>query len=548
MPSEVSSIRSSRAYLDNLLSAASTDFGNEECKRLRGRERQGDWWAARLRCSATRFLIGALTAACELGCGARPVAVAPPGSTSEPKDGVSAATGTSGAGGTRVASGTVGAVSSSTSQSGNAATPNGAAGTFATAGRDAGTGPSGAAGMSASAGRDAATDTTSIPTVTGSPADRGGPPGDSRFCRGALSEELAVPDAGSGALSGCPARQCVGIVPDFNNATHGDKPDQYVTDLSRYEGCTTVVGDILVNQWTEADLHQLHCLEFVSGTLTVFNSPGLVSLDGLDSLQKVGGALGIGFANFLVSENPKLTSLAALHNLRAVGGNLSLSLEGPPTLHGLEALRVVGGHMAIDSDHPLITAGGSSADVYGGNQLTDLSGLSSLRAVGGEFRLGAEILSMVGMDRLERIAGSMVLGSSNVLPRIDGFPALRCIGQNLELTVVGNNSMPITTTARLPALERIGGDVVIASNPRLQSIELLAHVTELGGSLRIDHNTMLDSIILPQLMLAPMSAIAIHDNPAFPVCPLRAWAAARSAEGWVGTAMLDGNLQGATCK
>lgn len=114
------------------------------------------------------------------------------------------------------------------------------------------------------------------------------------------------------------------------------------SDLSVFEGCTTVEGDIIVSHHPNADLQQLSCLEHLTGSLVIWASPALTSLDGLEALQKVDGDLSLGYYQSFLDDNARLARIDALSNLRVVGGSLFLNLFAVRSLEGLHGVTALG--------------------------------------------------------------------------------------------------------------------------------------------------------------------------------------------------------------
>lgn len=219
--------------------------------------------------------------------------------------------------------------------------------------------------------------------------------------------------AGSGAISGCAPRTCQGV--DIAALETAAPLEQYKSDVSAFAGCTEITGDVVVSAHAGSDLHDLSCLERVGGTVVIWNSPQLRSLDGLESLSEVGGSFELGEHLSLSVANDQLEHFDALSRLQAIGGRLSIT--GDPALQRfgeLPSLRVVGGEVFIEF-------------LYGASEI---AGLNALEYVGGTFSLwrpeGLERVS--GLQSLRTIEGSFVLWGATDLTVLDGFPALECIG------------------------------------------------------------------------------------------------------------------------
>ena len=163
------------------------------------------------------------------------------------------------------------------------------------------------------------------------------------------------------ARTNLPARECPGGVV------------QSVNDAVRLAGCTSVAGDLRVENSELTDLSSLASLHSVSGTLTVAHNPALTELTGLEGLSAVGGldirdnaeladirALGaVRRANVVsIQRNPDLQSLRGLEGLTRLE-QLELVANGLLETAGLSNLREVG-ELTVASNRKLISLRGLS--------------------------------------------------------------------------------------------------------------------------------------------------------------------------------------------
>lgn len=351
-------------------------------------------------------------------------------------------------------------------------------------------------------------------------------------CPGPSAADLALPEAGSGARSGCPPRTCVG-----DRRVSLDEARALTTDLDRYTGCTTVAGDLLVLNAQQTDLHQLSCLEHVSGSLVVWNAPRLQNLDGLSSLERVGDDLRIGIYLSHEVDNDSLTRIDALSALQIVGRDLRVSVKHTGDLHGLEGLRLVGQHAFVEGGFST----GQSQTGVPNRAVEDLSGLSGLSWIGGGLQVGTGIHSTRGLTALSRVGQDLVVGMwARELREVTGFPALTCIGRSLRLSGSGVTDAAPTRLDAFPRLTEIGYHVVIVSWASMQEMNPLAHVTRIGGDVTVSANGMLARFAWPAAQLAPGSRVSVRQNPALPECEVSAWLAAQPSS-WQGSADLAGN-------
>jgi hypothetical protein len=70
----------------------------------------------------------------------------------------------------------------------------------------------------------------------------------------------------------------------------------------------------------------------------------------------------------------------------------------------------------------------------------------------------------------------------------------------------------------LPALDRVGGDVLVHMQPQLRTLSILQNVTYMRGSLYLQGNPLLTAVPLPSLQ--HVDSLFAHDNPQLDACPL----------------------------
>lgn len=270
---------------------------------------------------------------------------------------------------------------------------------------------------------------------------------------------LHVSNAGDGTHSGCPERRCAGLM----LSNDADQVAKIAAPLATYRGCTAVSGDLLINMQQTSDLTELACLELVTGRLVIWNSPGLQTLQGLESLREVGGDLNLGYYQYLGSANDALTGFDGLESLQVVGGDLFLS-------GGLE-LRSLG-------EFPLLAAVGGKLFIAL-HAADDLSGLNALRFIGGALSLwhANGLRTISGLRSLESIAGAFMVEGAADLTELPELSKLTCSG---GVVIEGNSALVRFDT--LGTLKSVAGDVTIRDNPLLPICALRQKLTELGPS------------------------------------------------------------------
>jgi hypothetical protein len=350
-----------------------------------------------------------------------------------------------------------------------------------------------------------------------------------------------VPAAGTGALSGCPPKTCAGI------PVGSDVWDNWDRNLpaSDYAGCTSVTGSLVVAMTTNADLGEVSCLEHVGGNVLVWNSPGLATLHGLESLRVVEGSLAIGRFGALSAANESLHSVAELAALEVVGKDLILDFVLPlPNLDGFGALTAVGGNVAFHS---------SARQPMPGLVPKTLGGFGALATIGGDlvFEWLDDVQVVTGFGSLTAIGGSIVVSGAKHLLSFSGLPRLSCLGKNFSVFPgYLRENAELQRIGPFPSLERIGGSVRIEGAQNLESLDLFGRVSRLdGGTLRIVSNPKLSAMPVGGLSWAG-DDIVFGDNASLPVCPLLDLKSRLESAGYSHHFTLTGGLDcpaGTTC-
>nr|NQU91118.1 T9SS type A sorting domain-containing protein [Bacteroidota bacterium] len=139
-------------------------------------------------------------------------------------------------------------------------------------------------------------------------------------------------------------------------------------DLNGMNGLTLVSGKLGIGKTMSGgnnaltSLAGLENVTKIEGDLRIFCNNNLPDLSGLDNLAEIEGNLIIGYREFGLGGNPSLTSLQGLNSLNWVGGDLSIC-DNP--VQDLDAL------MNVDSI-------GGWLDIISNPSLTSLSGLDSI--------------------------------------------------------------------------------------------------------------------------------------------------------------------------
>nr|NQU90819.1 T9SS type A sorting domain-containing protein [Bacteroidota bacterium] len=247
-----------------------------------------------------------------------------------------------------------------------------------------------------------------------------------------------------------------------------------LTNISSLNNLTFLGGDMVVAETALTSLSGLENLNVIYGGLTIGDSQGnLTSLAGLDNITSIEGDL-------LISNCAGLIDLSALSNLQNLGGNFKLyENENLESLSGLENLTLIEGNI----------------DIQYCNSLTNLNGLNNIESINGSIgvyiRDNDALLSLVGLESLETITGSLRIGSwasgNNSLFNLVGLENLTLVGGDMEIG--GNNSL--VNCSGLNNLSEIGGRLLISHNDNLVNLEGLGSLISVGDDCSVSNNPSL---------------------------------------------------------
>lgn len=255
----------------------------------------------------------------------------------------------------------------------------------------------------------------------------------------------------------------------------------YVT-LDGLQSLEKISKDLIIGTSNLKSLEGLEKLNFVGGKLGVVANGSLESFEGLESLKSV-GSLNIYIAEAYISF---LTSFKGFSKLQCIEENFELTIQGRPTttvgetyylalksFEGLENLQKIGGNFKITANYVSLSS------------LTSFKGLDGLKTIGGSFELNAYSISTFnvssltglesfkGLENLESIGGNFKItasGSSlNSLNSFKGLSGLQSIGGNLELASLASKGEVALASLKsfkgLENLQTISGNLKISGNP-----------------------------------------------------------------------------------
>ena len=241
------------------------------------------------------------------------------------------------------------------------------------------------------------------------------------------------------------------------------------SQLDALSGCVNIEGSLYINDGDVQNLAPLSSLESIEEHLVLFENISLLSLQGLDQLEFIGGDFKV-ISNFTLQE---ITNLSALAH---IGGDIYMESNlGIDNLDGLQQLDSLHGNFEI-YDNPTIQdlTGFENVTYVAGdfilrefqNSLTDLTALSSLQQIDGSLKIYLRgISTLEGLEALGTIGGNLRVDSTLLLFDLDPLSGLENIGGSLQIE--GNESL--FSIAGMTSLQGIGGDVSITSNPGLSN-------------------------------------------------------------------------------
>ena len=176
-----------------------------------------------------------------------------------------------------------------------------------------------------------------------------------------------------------------------------------------------------------------------------------------------------------------ITNLNGLILLTSIDGSLDIELGYPlgasylTSLLGLEGLTTIGGSLLI----------------HGNSALTSLAGLNNLTSIGESLSIMSNnsLTSLTGLSRLCSIGSDLIINGEFSLTILSGLEGLTSINGNLEIETNSN----LINLIGLDNVNYIGGPIYIMNN-HLTSLEGLDNLISTGGSITILDNESLISI------------------------------------------------------
>jgi len=319
-----------------------------------------------------------------------------------------------------------------------------------------------------------------------------------------------------------------------------------------FPNCTEIEGDVTISGVDINDLTPLSAITQIRGNLIIYNNNSLEVMTGLNNISHVNGNVHIGYFDIgsgTGGGNPLLTNLEGLNSIQSIGGELELfanpfleSFEGLDELDsigimcdiccnesitslvGFEDLDFIGGWLTLDHNNNLMNLQGLDnltvvqvgLSISSNEKLESLDGIESLTStgIGGIFINDNPILEDI--DGLKNINGnigsidieyndslsviscfnnvdtiaSLMIEVNKSLESITGFNDVSSITESLVIYTNGK----LKTVSGFSSLENIGGNLMIFGNSTLPDLSGLEKVSSVGGNLDITENNMLTTL------------------------------------------------------
>jgi hypothetical protein len=229
-------------------------------------------------------------------------------------------------------------------------------------------------------------------------------------------------------------------------------------------GCRNITGYLRIEGNDIANLDGLHNIVSVANLRIA--STSLLNLDGLVSLGRINGGAFCSTCSYEgidLSGNNNLTSVSGLSSLTYVDGHLAITSNPMLTsLDGLENVDTVGRQIVL-TDNPMLSDIEAVSSMKIGVNTTNGWGLT-IRNTG--------ITDMQAFRNLEVIPGQLDISDNKKLVTLSGLENLTSIGNETfsgTLAIIGNTRLD--NVDGLSALASINGNLLVYNNPALKNID-----------------------------------------------------------------------------
>lgn len=261
--------------------------------------------------------------------------------------------------------------------------------------------------------------------------------------------------------------------------------------------CTEISGSVTLDPSSNgsviSNLNGLQNITKINGSFRITQHNSLVrNLNGLNNLTYIGGDIYI--------NDTWLNDISGFQNLSYVGGTVEVVSNSISNFSGLNNITHIGGSLLLSNDSGYCGFSGLMLQVTNipgdlnynliCNNNTDLSSLSSIASVGGDFILTVDNLtSLQGLNGLTAVGGFFQLKSCNLVTSLNGLDSLINLG-GLKL----NNNLNLNNVSNLNQITNLDQGLYIGSNQSLNNLNGLHNLNSITGDFYIDSNPNLVSL------------------------------------------------------
>lgn len=271
-----------------------------------------------------------------------------------------------------------------------------------------------------------------------------------------------------------------------------------ITDLSPLSNLTTINADLVVNV-SAASLTSLQGLDnliTITGRLRIYDSPGLLNLNGLDNLSSLGGLWAI---------NCGLTSLSGMMNVHALPEGISIQFNDNLTnLNGLENLTSVSKDLRIRHNDNLLNI----------SSLSNVTNWSLTEEV--MISHNASLLNLNGLQNLSQVPAGIQIQDNASLINLIGLESLTSASydpnasSNMCFNLTYNPSL--TDVSQLSNFTTVNGSIQILNNSNLNNFIGFEGITTVSNALFIQNNGNTDLTGFDNLTSAQSIKISVSPN------------------------------------
>jgi len=156
-----------------------------------------------------------------------------------------------------------------------------------------------------------------------------------------------------------------------------------------------------------------------------------------------------------------------------IAGNLYISGDDITNLSGLDIVNAIGGNFSIVAN----------------DSLSNITGLNNLTSVGGVFWITSNpsLTDLVGLENINSIGRDLKIESNFVLFSLSSLSGLETLGRDLKIY----HNIQLTNLAGLENITSVEGSLIVIHNINLNNLESLSNITSTGGDLTISANRSL---------------------------------------------------------